>query len=243
MRCKQWQTAVRALQQVLALSAGQRVDLTVVAALVGQVEAGRGGGGDAQQQAAEGEQQQQQQQQQGSDAALAAEGVMPAGAPAEPAAADAADGSDSLADLAAALGQLGASEAAAGSGGAEDAAAQAEAVAKAAARAQEVLEQSVGQLLKGIAATASGDSAFWELYARQASQPVLRPALPAWLLVWGFFTFLSSLPSCRLHRLLRLRPPHAACTWLPARRRPLTKCLAPSRRAFVGAASPAGAHL
>lgn len=165
MRCKQWQTAVRALQQVLALSAGQRVDLSVVAALVGQVEAGSGGADDAQQQAGEGP---GQEHQQGSDAALAAEGAMPAGPPAEPTEAD----SGSLAELAAALGELGTSAGAVG-GGAEEAAAQAEAVAKAEARAQEVLAQSVGQLLKGIAATASGDSAFWELYARQA-HPVCR---------------------------------------------------------------------
>ncbi|KAL4448097.1 hypothetical protein ABPG75_005316 [Micractinium tetrahymenae] len=164
VRCKQWQTAVRALQQVLALSAGQRVDLTVVAALVGQVEAGRSGSG------SDGNQQQQQQpeeqQQQGSDAAMAAEGAMPGAAAGDAADASAAADSGGLAELAAALGELGVSAGPGGGAPEGQAEAQAEAVAKAEARAQEVLEQSVGHLMKGIAASVSGDSAFWELYAR-----------------------------------------------------------------------------
>lgn len=153
VRVGQWQTAVRAMQQVLALSAGQRLDLSVVAALVGQVESTRGSdadhhsGGDTaetEQQAGSGV------PQSFSDAAPAAEGVAPTSA---------AEGGDDLADLAAALGELSTSSAA-------QEAAPDEAVARAQVRAQHVLAQAVGALLKQAAATASSESGFWELYAR-----------------------------------------------------------------------------
>ncbi|PSC75849.1 tetratricopeptide repeat 27-like protein [Micractinium conductrix] len=152
----QWQTAVRALQQVLMLSEGRRVNLEVVAALVGQVEKGRRGeDGSAGTPHGAAEQRQQQQQQQ-PDAALAAEGAMPAAA-GEPSSA-------ALAELASALGELGVGGA--GSAASGGAAAQAEAVVLAEARSQGVLEQAVGGLMKQVAATVSGDSSFWEIYAR-----------------------------------------------------------------------------
>lgn len=157
-RVGQWQTAVRALGQVLALSSGQRLDLATLAALVGQVEAARRSDVPPADGAQPGGQQEQQEQQQ-SDAAVAAEGAAPA---ADPAAAS-SEASGGLAELATALGEL-------STGGARadpaDTAAQAEAQARADARGQAVLEQSVGSLLKQVAATASGDSAFWEVYAR-----------------------------------------------------------------------------
>jgi hypothetical protein len=149
VRVGQWQTAVRALQQVLALSAGQRLDLLVVAALVEQVESARGANADSM----GGGSSPEAEQQAGSDAALAAEGATPAAA---------TEGGGGLADLAAALGELSTS------GSADQDGATDEAMARAEARAQQVLGQAVGALLKQVAATVSGDSAFWELYARWA---------------------------------------------------------------------------
>lgn len=186
VRVQQWQPAIRALAQVLALSAGQRTDLTVLSALVAQVEAGR-----------RGEQQQEQQASAAhdtSDAAVAAEGATPADD--SEAAAGEGEGGGELAELATALGELSTSNGTArGSASAADAAAAAaEAVQKADARAQEVLEQSVGQLMKQVAATASGDSAFWEAYARC----VWLPAEPSGLLACA---------SPRPHRLLPIARP------------------------------------
>ena len=163
-RVGQWQTAVRALQQVLVLSDGRRLDLAVLTALVEQVEAAKKGeAGGAAAAADDSEQQQQQQQQQqssvaASDAAPAAEGAAPAAAAAaEPAA---GEGSSEMADLASALGEL-------STGGAPgQPLSDPEAVQRAEERAQEVLQQSVGNLMKQVAATVSGDSAFWEVYAR-----------------------------------------------------------------------------
>ncbi|EFN57654.1 hypothetical protein CHLNCDRAFT_142791 [Chlorella variabilis] len=165
VRVRQWQTAVRALQQVLVLSSGQRADLTLVAALVGQVEVVRGVGGSGSE-AADGEAELPltSAASNGGDAAAGAERAMPADAQAAAGAAAAVDsGSGSMAELAAALGELsggGGSAASRGGGGAGDA------VQKAEARGQGVLEQSVGTLMKQVAATVSGDSRFWELYAR-----------------------------------------------------------------------------
>ena len=155
-RVGQGQTAVRALQQVLGLSAGQRLDLAVLSALVGQVEAARRGEGSSTAAAAEGGEQQQQPSAaaSGGDAAPAAEGAAPAAG-----AAAAAEGGSELAELASALGEL-------STGGPGNPLADPEAVQRAEARAQEVLEQSVGGLMKQVAATVSGDSAFWEVYAR-----------------------------------------------------------------------------
>lgn len=157
VRVQQWQAAVRALAQVLGLSQGQRVDLAVLSALVGQVEAGRGGAAAA---AAGSETQQEQAQQ--PDAALAAEGATPT----EPAAAP-GESSAELSEQAAALGEL-----ATDGGNTLD---DPEAVARRDARAHEVLEQSVGQLTRQVAASVSGDSAFWEVYARWVR----------WELGWG----------------------------------------------------------
>lgn len=164
-RVGQWQAAVRALGQVLALSSGQRLDLATLAALVGQVEAARSGAAppaDGQQPAEQQPAEQRGPQQ--SDAAVAAEGAAPAADPA----ATGGEAPSGLAELAAALGELSTSGGTGGGADPADAAAQAEAVAQAEARAAAVLEQAVGGLLKQVAATASGDSAFWEVYARCA---------------------------------------------------------------------------
>lgn len=161
-RVGQWQTAVRALQQVLVLSDGRRLDLAVLTALVEQVEAAKKGEAGGAAAAADDSEHQQQQQQQSSvaasDAAPAAEGAAPAAAAAsEPAA---GEGSSEMADLASALGEL-------STGGAPgQPLSDPEAVQRAEERAQEVLQQSVGNLMKQVAATVSGDSAFWEVYAR-----------------------------------------------------------------------------
>jgi hypothetical protein len=167
VRVQQWQTAVRALQQVLVQSEGQRVDLGVLAALVGQVEAGRGSGpgSEAAVNAAE-----QAAARDSSDAAAAAE----ADSPADPAVSAAAESSGAgMADLVAAFGELngrgeqeGATSGGAGGGSATAAAEAADALQKADARSQAMLEQAVGNLLKQVAATVSGASAFWEVYAR-----------------------------------------------------------------------------
>lgn len=149
VRVRQWQTAVRALQQVLVLSSGQRADLTLVAALVGQVEVVRGVGGSGSE-AADGEAELPltSAASNGGDAAAGAERAMPADAQAAAGAAAAVDsGSGSMAELAAALGELsggGGSAASRGGGGAGDA------VQKAEARGQGVLEQSVGTLMKQV---------------------------------------------------------------------------------------------
>jgi hypothetical protein len=165
VRVQQWQTAVRALQKVLVLSAGKRVDLEVVAAVVGQVEAGRGLGGASQQQP----EQQPSAADSGGDAAAAAEG---SGAPAADADGAAGEQGSGLEELAAAFGELSAANES-GAGGAETAAAAAAAAdaaaetqQKADARGQEILEQAVGGLMKQVAGSISGDSAFWEIYAR-----------------------------------------------------------------------------
>lgn len=165
-RISQWQAAARALGQVLLLSNGQRLDLAVLAALVGQVEVGRSGGSAA---AGEGDEQTQQQQlsaaASGGDAAMAAEGAAPA---ADPAAGGGGEAASGMAELATALGEMSTSGGSSGAqaAAADAAAASAEALEKADARAAEVLEQSVGSLMKQVAASISGDSAFWEVYAR-----------------------------------------------------------------------------
>ena len=175
---RQWQPAVRALQQVLALSQGQRLDLGVVAALVAHVEQGRGvGGNDGGGEGAGG----------GSDAALAAEG---SSAPAE------VDGGEAEQALAAALGEL-STVAAVGTGGGLDAAATVaqqqqqqelhkppqEEVERADERSRGVLEQAVGGLLKQAAATINGDSEFWGLYARWvAGEEGMQTCMPTGLL-------------------------------------------------------------
>ncbi|KAL4859782.1 Tetratricopeptide repeat protein 27 [Chlorella vulgaris] len=170
VRVQQWQTAVRALQQVLVQSEGQRVDLGVLAALVGQVEAGRGIGPDSEAAVNAAEQAAARDSR---DAAAAAEADLPA----DPAVSAAAESSGAgMADLVAALGELngrdeqeGATSGGAGDGSATAAAEAADALQKADARSQAMLEQAVGNLLKQVAATVSGDSAFWEVYARYQS--------------------------------------------------------------------------
>ena len=194
MHVGQWHTAVHALQQVLALSQGQRLDLGVLSSLVGEVERsqGVGGGGvDGRQGGAAGE---------GSDgaegggpfpaaaaghAAPAAEG---AAAPAAPAAAPAGEGEEGedMAQLVADLGcsvprvlhpgvqqvlhhcvqHLGMRQVHLGSPHQPGTCpAAAQAAAPAAARAARVLEQAVGAALKQATAAAAGRSAVWETYA------------------------------------------------------------------------------
>lgn len=212
-RVGQWQTAVRALQQVLVLSEGKRLDLSVLAALVDQVEAaskGEAGGAAA---AAEGGEQQQQQQPP-SDAAPAADGLASAAA-AEPAA---AEGSSEMADLASALDAL-------STGGAPgNLLSDPEAVQRAEQRAQEVLQQSVGNLLKQVAATASGDSAFWEVYARWGMRAACCSSLVGALSCDGMVA------DCKVVAVLNA---WLACTHMHVRAPtcigacwPLTKCLA-----------------
>ena len=169
------------------LSEGRRVNLEVVAALVGQVEKGRRGeDGSAGTPHGAAEQRQQQQQQQ-PDAALAAEGAMPAAA-GEPSSA-------ALAELASALGELGVGGA--GSAASGGAAAQAEAVVLAEARSQGVLEQAVGGLMKQVRRQGSGSgggsaytggcgptermhgAAIRRVGSEQGCRPGMPPRLPA----------------------------------------------------------------
>ena len=103
------------------------------------------------------------------DAAAAAEG---SGAPAGDADWAGGEQGSGLEELAAAFGELSAANES-GAGGAETAAAAAAAAdaaaetqQKADARGQEILEQAVGGLMKQVAGSISGDSAFWEIYAR-----------------------------------------------------------------------------
>ena len=189
----QWQVAVRALRQVLALSQGQRLHLGILAEIVGEVERGRGVAPPALLPARDAAAPAPADSAAGGavagSAAAAAEGAVPPAAAAEAQQAqqaqqgegteEAEDGAG-MAALAAALASMGSSPA--GSAGAagtaeHDAAAAAlgcradpATLAAAEEHGRQALERMLGMLLKeGASSTASstaGDSAFWELYGR-----------------------------------------------------------------------------
>lgn len=211
----QWQVSVRALREVLGLSQGQRAHLGILGEIVGEIERARaapstdaaGAAGAlpaaAAAAAATGSS--------AGSAAAAAEGVTaaPRAAPLQPSGAEEAaadqegadeaepstEGVEALAQALASVGSMGtgsSSSTGAPSNTQQQAPAAAaaswrnpEVLAAAEAHAKEALERAAGLLLKEVAGTAAGDSAFWELYAR-------------WVLVVGRIWIQNSGAACQV---------------------------------------------